>query len=376
MADYNSVYTGAEIDQGVGNGLAAPSTYAPIAHDSSATTYGKGTDTKYGHVKLSDATDSTSDTSAGVAATPAAVKAAKEEALGSFVRPNLLDNWYFVGGGSQQNGGQFPINQRSATSYTGTYSIDRWMIGGSATLELSPNCVKLTAATSQNGRSIRQSLERSDLIYGKTITFSVLFGNVTSNAAYIGIMRGSSPNVATVVVEMSDTASSGSLMTVTTTLLSSYDTAPEITFLIGFSNGVASTATAEVIAAKAEIGDTQTLAHQENGTWVLNEIPNYEEQLARCQRFYVKLNNYVRFPLSRVATGEVDFLVPIPVTLRTTPTLSGTLTIYSGSTAQSGFTFTVPGTSPNAISIRGVKTSHGLSSAYLEVNDVSLSAEL
>lgn len=28
------------------------------------------------------------------------------------IRRNLLDNWYFVGGGSQQGGGQFPINQR------------------------------------------------------------------------------------------------------------------------------------------------------------------------------------------------------------------------------------------------------------------------
>ena len=36
------------------------------------------------------------------------------------------------------------------------------------------------------------------------------------------------------------------------------------------------------IAAKVEIGKTQTLAHQENGAWVLNEIPNYWEQLYRC----------------------------------------------------------------------------------------------
>lgn len=43
---------------------------------------------------------------------------------------NLLDNWYFVGGGSQQGGGQFPINQRGQTSYSGTNqnAIDRWKI--------------------------------------------------------------------------------------------------------------------------------------------------------------------------------------------------------------------------------------------------------
>lgn len=49
---------------------------APTSHASTATTYGKGTNTNYGHVKLSDATDSTSSTSGGTAATPKAVSAA------------------------------------------------------------------------------------------------------------------------------------------------------------------------------------------------------------------------------------------------------------------------------------------------------------
>ena len=46
---------------------------APNDHSSTATTYGTGTSTKYGHVKLSDATDGTEGESGGVAATPAAV---------------------------------------------------------------------------------------------------------------------------------------------------------------------------------------------------------------------------------------------------------------------------------------------------------------
>ena len=46
---------------------------APISHASTATTYGKGDSTNYGHVKLSDSTNSTSGVADGVAATPAAV---------------------------------------------------------------------------------------------------------------------------------------------------------------------------------------------------------------------------------------------------------------------------------------------------------------
>lgn len=46
---------------------------APTNHASTATTYGTGSSTNYGHVKLSDATDGTEGESDGVAATPAAV---------------------------------------------------------------------------------------------------------------------------------------------------------------------------------------------------------------------------------------------------------------------------------------------------------------
>ena len=53
---------------------------APTSHASSATTYGIGTGSNYGHVKLSDSTSSTSAASAGIAASPAAVKAAYDTA--------------------------------------------------------------------------------------------------------------------------------------------------------------------------------------------------------------------------------------------------------------------------------------------------------
>ena len=49
---------------------------APTNHASTVTTYGKGTSTNYGHVKLSDSILSTSDTAGGTAATPGAVKKA------------------------------------------------------------------------------------------------------------------------------------------------------------------------------------------------------------------------------------------------------------------------------------------------------------
>ncbi len=49
---------------------------APTNHRSTSTTYGTGTSSYYGHVKLSDSVASSSGASSGVAATPAAVKTA------------------------------------------------------------------------------------------------------------------------------------------------------------------------------------------------------------------------------------------------------------------------------------------------------------
>lgn len=51
---------------------------APTSHAVSATTYGASSSANYGHVRLSDSTTSTSSTSGGYAATPAAVKAVND----------------------------------------------------------------------------------------------------------------------------------------------------------------------------------------------------------------------------------------------------------------------------------------------------------
>ena len=59
--------------EGVNTALAGK---APTAHAVSANTYGVGSDSLYGHLKLSDSTNSTSGVAGGFAATPAAVKSA------------------------------------------------------------------------------------------------------------------------------------------------------------------------------------------------------------------------------------------------------------------------------------------------------------
>ena len=74
---------------------------APKAHASTQATYGKGTSTNYGHVKLSDSILSTSDTAGGTAATPGAVKKAYD--LANRAETKLLGGKKIVCGWSAVN---------------------------------------------------------------------------------------------------------------------------------------------------------------------------------------------------------------------------------------------------------------------------------
>lgn len=62
----------------------------PTSHGSTDATYGVGNASQYGHLKLSDATDSASGTAGGIAASPAAVKAAKDAADDAMEKASTL----------------------------------------------------------------------------------------------------------------------------------------------------------------------------------------------------------------------------------------------------------------------------------------------
>ncbi len=170
--------------------------------------------------------------------------------LGNAVRSNLLHNWYFAN----------CVNQRGQTAYTGAvYTIDRWkMSGASAGLTVNGGYVACSAGT-----TVQHPLEADVIaaITGVPLTFSILMdtGLVYGTATYDGSAKSFYGNENTAVrLRISN---------------------------MGHPYITANTAV-NIIAAKLELGSTQTLAHQENGAWVLNEIPDFGEELAKCQRFY------------------------------------------------------------------------------------------
>lgn len=196
---------------------------------------------------------------------------------------NLLGNAYFVGGGSQQGGGQFPINQRGQTVYSGAvYGIDRWITSQwntTATLTVQSGCILLSGtASGSNSCLLQQLLENAAAFAGKTVTASVLVGAVTANGAKLWIGTNTSSRYAASPVLVSN-----GLFSVTTTLPSDIS---DLRVTIGqhASDSGSGNTSIEIIAVKLELGITQTIAHQENGAWVLNDPPpDYGTELLKCQ---------------------------------------------------------------------------------------------
>lgn len=245
--------------------------------------------------------------------------------------PNLLDNWYF---------GK-PVNQKGQTSYgpqpNGGYTIDRWM----STEEVSVNSAGFVTS-----KTLVQRIESAELLNGKILTFSVLTasGELLTGSKALDASAGCVfADVGGVVLQYS-------------------------AYWKGFQI-YRNAAALDLLAIKLEIGSQQTLAHQENGVWVLNEIPKLGDQLTECQRYLIPINNWTRVRASYYSGTALFFTVPIPSTMRTTPAIldpSGALAVQSVSgTDQTGFTFECNMSTPGSISVRAIKNSHGLTDGQL-----------
>ena len=268
---------------------------------------------------------------------------------------NLLDNWYFVGGGSQQGGGQFPINQRGQTSYTATGNgLDRWRLhiyNSTATAALASDGFSLSG---QDAAILQIIKHPASALLGKTVTLSIL----VDGALYSATAAFPSTYSATSNVILQDYSSWGY------GLLSR--PAP-----VGAANayyvaiGTSSDAAKKITAVKLELGTQQTLAHQENGAWVLNELPDYTEEWAKCNRYLRVYGRKSTHGLSRMTgprfshesrSGYVQCALAFDTPMADAPTVSdnGALAvrnITSGGTV-ADVTFSFPAPSRGSINIK------------------------
>ena len=189
-------------------------------------------------------------------------------ALGAGVRPNELDNAYFVGGGT--GWGVFPVNQRgvSGTISTPGYFIDRW--------KLVSGTVQITAAGLVLNGTIAQILPSS---IGSIYTATALTTEGLLTCQYDDVSR---------------------------------------TFTV---TGTGQT----FVFAKLERGVGQTAAYQDaNGEWQQLPQPDsdYAIQLEKCQAYLLDITPNRKFNASYVgfvSGQDAIFMVPIPTTMRTIP---------------------------------------------------------
>lgn len=227
---------------------------------------------------------------------------------------NLLDNWYFGN----------PVNQRGQTSYTSGYGIDRWTTSGAGSyVEVTAGGIKAgiqSEASSGNRYPFYQKIEHPELLIGKTVVLSAQVKEKTEGT----------PRLALRFAQSGGEFISQSLTEVTGPGVFSVSAeVPENTgeLWAGVVYVANSTENDSVTlaAAKLELGDTQTLAHQDaEGNWVLSDAPpNFEEELLKCQRYQVVLEANGGIYSSSVGAGAavVVVFIPVPVSMRVSPTI-------------------------------------------------------
>ena len=255
---------------------------------------------------------------------------------------NLLDNWYFVGGGSQQGGGQFPINQRGQTSYTAgdyQYCIDRWIQDGE-NVTIVDNGVKIEAQdTTDLDNKIYQCIE--SVPHNVPLTFSAIIDNKLYIVQGMSLTR--IQNIVTDFVGIEIGESNG------------YQYA-----LIRNTQG-----SITIQAVKLERGFLSTLASKnESGDWVLNDAPpSFQQELAKCQRYQVELVSTadpefgaIGMCMGNTGSGASNFSIaicPLPVPMRIKPTVitSGLFRLQKSPNTLDVSSIAVDRLSENAISL-------------------------
>lgn len=280
-------------------------------------------------------------------------------ALGAGVRPKLNDNPFFL------------VNQRGQSSYTVKgYTVDRWKMGtNTATLDILSDGVKITLnqAPSNDMRLLHQIIEDPQRLIGKTIIAAFYVTAVTGT----GFRGGFRANSGTISYQYANITQPGLYTALFTVPSGCTELLLTTLALAGTPSGQSIT----ILAATAEIGNTQTLAYQDDsGAWQLLEQPDPLEVL-KCQRYQFTFANAMRIRASRITNSEINFFIPLPTGLRTTPTIvnAQNLQVYSptGGAAQTGFAFSCPSGSAafgNGVTIVATKSSHGLQDAFLYTN--------
>lgn len=229
---------------------------------------------------------------------------------------NILDNWYFAN----------PVNQRGKTEYTDNhaYTIDRWRLTSGSpsktthSLKLEKDGILFTEVTrsANSNAGISQVLEGT--FAGETLTFSALVTELTGTLNLYATDSAWTPILAF-------SSSEPGLLSLSFTVPS--DETNDLR--VAITSNLAQTVQAKIVACKLELGDQQTLAHKEGDKWVLNEIPDYAAELAKCRRYLLPVLSGPAdaglFGRANISVGSIGFPLDAKQ-LRASPTIVSTVT--------------------------------------------------
>lgn len=234
---------------------------------------------------------------------------------GASARRNLLDNSDF----------RNPVNQRGATSYTGsgvskTYTIDRW-----ATWQNVSDGIQITAdgITIADGVELVQYTASECFKAGKTYTFAAMQSN--GELSVLTVNYGSAAESDNITV--------------------SWEGAYEVGFSFYLKSG------------------TYEWAALYEGEYTADTLPEYipkgyTAELMECQRYYLKLEGSanVVYPAYTVSATQADVTILVAVPMRITPTLTvgdvSGISVYTSTTGVNATAAVVQGRRDNAISLR------------------------
>jgi hypothetical protein len=289
--------------------------------------------------------------------------------------PNLKDNWYFPNPVNQRNGhvappkgpghlysdaactllisggtidayrqvtpvstGNYSYSVDGGTyyvkasdvvpGYTGIgYTIDRWELAAwntnSIAMTVEADGVRLIGTSnSANSAQLLESTQLLSFAAGAVVTASILVTALGANGAdpCLLLYKSDGTSIGSCIIE------SVGLHTLTVAIPDDAGDSVMLAWGQHASLGGFGNTDMTVKAVKLELGSVQTLAHQDaNGAWVLNEIPDYGEQLRRCQRYYyrkVSTGEYSQlFPVASNYTGDtIAFCLPAPL-MRVNPSI-------------------------------------------------------
>lgn len=237
---------------------------------------------------------------------------------------NLLDNPWFT------------VNQRGQTTVTNSgtaiYFVDRWKIGRAEVI-VESNSIKYKWLNTGTAAFLIQytGIDAFNALKGKTVTLSASINGTVYSTAFTA-PTDASGNISNYALGQGvrfnfaiDLNGRGYELQIHHTVSNDYIT---------------------IASVKLELGSVSTLAN--------DAPPNYAEELAKCQRYFIKLDGSPTMA-GVYTTTNTKFAAsfPLPVTMRATPTLtgSGSYTIRSTAGDLVASAISVDGITPNAVKL-------------------------